>query len=1341
MAITKSISFFAPYIVNELNAHVDNIAGGDALLYGGEITVNTSTTVDIAPYIFVQDGITVFQDEATEDVVVPDYSSFAKPVHILVSSPDSKNTSGVLISVAQGNEDIDESAIVLASRVQNVWSSAHKPSLLELRKDALLARADASGGRISDASVEFSESFGTNQGFHLKQGQIADSAGSKTVLAVDTSLSEPNSALEFDLTSVDPDFPRNDHIIARRISDNLNIPPEIVYAKGETLSVSNRYFEEASTTGSRLVNTSAGNTKPSVSYNATGEHVVVYGNGTDLYHARLDHTATRAIGAGPTGTPAGGAVSDVFLAERKDIKSGDRLYGCCIIDGEVAIFRTTADGAAMGDIEVFTSMTSTPAKPHMVITGEGTTEKPLYAHIFFQHQEAPSNNQIYYTKYALADATWSLPAAIAVEPRIARGINSGANHTDPHAAVHPNGDLHVVYVHTSIKSEIRYLVISQTGAVVEIEQALATGTGEINDGTGAAITIDDNCEQPRVVISPQGSVYVVWLDLSKTVLANEAVIAWDLTMLQRTGFHAVVLYSDFTIDGFRWHSAFSDDLGNLCWFGAIYNSGDDDEIHAYWFKFSPVLVSDGINIEPDNQCISFSDGSTGVEVFSVGSFTSEGEAILDRDGSLSVVDLEGNTVYHHKLSSMSLLSLYQDKKKPHPSDSYIANISIPAGSSNTIASASDVMVHQTKIKSAPPITVFGNDGNYGTFTGLQDAIWSLKGVGGKILVKGGEYIFKYPIDVISGVEIIGDGHVAFLHSGIGAGVEILGPGYGAVSVVDAANKRHSAGVGPLLSLSRPGDIAFLWDLSMGPADQRSDLSNPIVITKIISDNEFQADRDLTAEIGALTDPRIIIYNTGVKLQNITLIDDRAFSPNNPMLSVEYSYMSTFKDLSVTQTQGLAGAVVAGTCYGSRFENMIVNKSGANVCFGMGGPSVNNFEVTLSHCAFRGDVLLDGYVGLRVDGCIAETWNLVGDEAPVWTNNAGAISATSFDAISSWGDDASVFANRIVMNEDVGFDTNGNIRGNIVPIDNDSAIGNPAKKWEETVAQSHVARPENSSDGLVVSAEDLTNYWYNTEKIGKIVDYTSQTVNEMETSGNWAGCNILEDDFMYVDNNWVLSGTVQSSGWPDEKYGFFNVTLGGPYVSPDYLVPNALYSGAGGILGAKTVNASDEFTMYGCNAFNGSSLSATQKIVFKAKYAIGGGTDPTLHRTDELGLEAGSDYKIFVRYSATSSTGLPWYLVVDDGVNPETAVGIPVSSLAVDTWITFYIAIDSAKVEAWTSNADDVSDRASISFGTNPEPPNVSDKFSPYWKMVQGTTSFSKDGWLDYWRIQNNILRR
>ncbi len=1358
MAITKSISFFAPYIVNELNAQIDNIAGGDALLYGGEITVQTSTTVDIAPYIFIQNGVTVFQDEVTSGVVVPDYASFKDHVHILVSSPDSTDTSGVTISVAEGNQDANDDAIVIASRSQNVWVNPPLPSLIELRKEALLSRADASGARLSDADVEFDDGYkgwGTNQGFHLKQGEIADSAGVKKTLGVDTSLGEPNSSIEFDLTSVDPDFPRTDYIIARRSSDNLNVPPEIVYAKGETLSLNNPYYEDANTTPTRSISTSAGNTKPSVAYNATGEHVVVYGNGTDLYHARLDHTATRAIGVGPTATAAGGTVSDVFLAERKDIESGDRLYGCCIIGTEVAIFRTTADGASIGvsDIHIFTSMTFTPSNPHMVVTGEGTTDNPLYAHIVFQHPEAPPNNsQIYYTKYALADATWGTAGAVAVSPKFARGFNGGLNHTAPYIQAHPDGNLHIAYVHAGgalTTGEIRHLVINQACEVVTPEQALATGTNEVNDGTGTGITLGSaNAEQPKVVISPQGSVYVVWVDLSKAVLANEGVIAWEPTMLERTGFDAVVLYSDFSVTSIEWHSAFSDDLGNLCWLGVTVSG---IFIKSYWFKFQPTLVSDGINIAPDSLNIEFDTDFTNSVDYAVEN-NSSGEAIFDRDGSISIVDLITNTVSHTKLSSMSRVELFQDKKQVHPRDKYIAQISIPVGASNTISSAADVHVHPTKIKSLPPITVFGKDGQKGTFTGLQDAIWSLRGVGGRVLIKGGEYEFLYPIEVLSGVEVVGDGHVVLVQSGYNTAINIESLNYLEITESDATRQIYTISGGGetnLLHWARVGDVGMLWNWNLRPVATRSEFSDPFAITKILDNSTFQASRSLTADIAAAGGgsgwARVSIYSTGTKLQNLTIYDNRSAGFNVTLLDIESTYFGVFKDLHIIQTQGVATVVDSRGSYGTRFENIIVDKDGTNTCFNMEDTGqVHNFDTTLSHCAFRGDVSLSDFVGLRVDGCVAENWTVTGTptEVPVWTNNAGAISATSFDTAASWADDASVFANRIVLNEDSGFDTNGNIRGNLVPTGATSAVGNTTKKWEETVAQSHVARPENSSEGLVVNAQDLTSYWYNTEKVGKIVDYTGQVIDEMETTGLWAGCNILEDDFMYSSKNWVFVGSEAADGWPDERYDFPGTDLNGsPTVAMASTIPDALLADAGGVLRGRTSNSADEFAMEAATAFDGASLSATKKITFKAKYAIGGSTDPLYYRTDELGFRAGSDYKIFVRYNTTSSIGLPWYLVVDDGVNPETAVGIPVSTPTTETWIVFYIMIDNAKVEAWTSNADEVAEKASITFSADPVAPSSSDKFAPYWRMLQGATANYKDGYLDYWRAQNNVLRR
>lgn len=1370
MAITKSISFFAPYIVNELNAHVDNIAGGDALLYGGEITVQTSTTVDIAPYIFIQDGVTVFQDEVTAAVTVPDFSTFLGPVHILVSSPDSKNTSGVLISVAEGNEDIDENAIVLASRTQNVWSNPHKPSLIELRKDALASRADSSGGRLSDATTEFDDGYkgwGTNQGFHLNQGEVADSAGAKTVLVVDTSLAEPDSSMEFDLTTVDPDFPRNDYIVARRVSDNLNVPPEIVYAKGETLSVSNEYFEQAATTGSRVVNTSAGNTKPSVAYNATGEHVFIYGNSTNLYHARLDHTATRAIGVGPTATAAGGTVSDVFLAERKDIASGDRLYGCCIVGTEVAIFRTTADGASIGvsDIHIFTSMTFTPSKPHMVVTGEGTTDNPLYAHIVFQHPEAPPNNsQIYYTKYALADATWGTAGAVAVTPKFARGFNGGLNHTAPYVQAHPDGNLHIAYVHAGgalTTGEIRYLVINQAGEVVTPEQALATGTNEVNDGTGTGITLGSaGSEQPKVVISPQGSVYVVWVDLSEAVLANEAVVAWEPTMLERTGFHAVVLYSASTLNNFQWHSAFSDDLGNLCWLGTTIVLGDSDEVTAHWFKFAPVLVGDGINIAPDNLNLEFDTGFTNSVWYSLDS--SDGSAILDRDGSLSISDLSTNTVLHHKLSTMARVDLFDDKKKPHPKDEYLARISIPIGASNTVSSLSDTMVHTTKVKSVPPITVVGKDGQYGTFTGLQEALWSLRGVGGKVLIKGGEYLFKYALKVPSGVEVIGDGHVVLVHEGFGKGIVCDSLRYQTVATEADATRRiytiAGGGVDNLLQNARVGDVGFLWDWGSRPVDNRADWSDPFVITRILDNSTFQANRSLTADLAAFggvgVDAYATIFSTGVKLQNLTLYDARSSGLNVNLVDIESMYMGVFKDLHIIQTQGTATVMDVQGCYGTRFENLIVDKVAANLCFNMQEKDgeIYNFDTTLSHCAFRGDASIADFVGLKVNSCLAENWTITGTptEVPVWTNNAGVISATSFDSAALWGDDASVFANRIVLNEDSGFDTNGNIRGNLVPTGSTSSVGNTTKKWDEVVSGTVHAFPSTGSVGLKLDASGLDRLQ---DTMSEVTDWGGDLIDVQDPLGQWVGTNKFEDDFLYLPKQWVVDGVPQSPYIPDEIYDFTSTSVSGtsPDVSIDSgaLIPDAIEFSGAGILVGRVANT-DEMRVYGPPGFAAGWLATDKRIVFKIKHSFGypsGGSviEANLHRTDRFGIvDINGNHDIYIEYLNTS-TPAPYpiiNLVIDDKTNPASKTNLPNSAILMDTWRVYYIVVEHDQVRAWVDGASSEVVKTFSPGAPGPNAPGSIVKYRPYWEIkTDGAASENKHGYVDYWCLYNNSLLR
>lgn len=1055
MTIRKSIEFFAPYIASTFNRSTNVLAGANGMLGGGEITVlSPATTVTVGPYSFVQNGLIVNQDADTTPVTVPDFSSYTGPVHISLSSPDAKDTSGVTVTVIQGNAGISESTVIAASRINGVWFNPPAMSLKALKDEAAQVRADAGPGPLEGAGVVYSEAFGTNQGVRVIPGLASDSEGSRVVLSPDTSTVTPVAHAELDIDSVDPDFDRVDHVVLRK--KNAGRPAELTYVKGET---SNSYpLPRSAPTAEVNVVTPVSGTNPCVADNSSGAHVVVWGDGTDLVLRVMAHSPSRT-GGFTSSLAMGGTVSHSFITARPNMQATDRMFGLVSAGASgsenIYLFRTDADGANL------VSSTSIDALSNSCINGHMVVDENNFAHIVFQHNESGGgvNNQVYYCKYNLDDSAWG--TGIAVGPRFARGYNSGQNDTDPRIAIDPDGNLHITFVRATspaVVGDIVYLVIDQTGATVEAEVTVSASVA--NGSTGAAATSRTDHAKPRIAATPQGDIYIAYF-AEYSVPGDPFLRVFERSLYERIGFRSVEVIQAAlgAINHAESIEAFSDDIGRLSVF-MLLEDVSNTTAYMTLLKFDPVIVSNGVEILPD--IISQFSGIP--YCFLQGSFTDGYDddaayACHDRDGSIQAVILKSGSVDHYKWSSQPVLGaegIYTAKK--HPKDSYLSTIAHGTGNSNIVTASGKTVATRRRLSGKPVFTAVGLDGDFAGYNGIQEAINSLKGSGGTVVVRGGYYKVSHRIRPYSGIKIVADGSVVFdmcNELSTEAAIYIQGKAGMTPSAVTAAQRSFSfSGATFITSGARPGDLILTYD-SAGtvPAYPGSNLSEKAYITGIISETDVYLNRDISSDISGT--PLSIWYATGCRFEGIEFYDNRNASGED-MMAVEYAYQSGLKDVIIgaTDSTGLRltannrfmvdGCEITGGTGGSD-RSIIVN----------GTASILDIGTTLSDSSFFGNEanigISYGFHGLKVSGCTSfDGWNLGNvTEVPTWINNGGAVSATSFDSVASWDNAGTQFIETIKPNQDAAALAAGHVAGQLHPTADQTPTGTSSKRWTFT----------------------------------------------------------------------------------------------------------------------------------------------------------------------------------------------------------------------------------------------------------------------------------------------------
>lgn len=1328
MAVKKSIELTAPYVSNTFNEATAALAGANGLLSGGAITVQTATTVDVAAYRFIQDGLIAEQTEATVGVTVPDFSLFAGPVHIIVSSPDAKDSSGITLTVSQSNEDVLASTVVVASRINNVWIQPAFLDLHGLYLQGLRAGADAPDGRLEDAEVSLRLYGGSPpQAVRVGPGRIVDSLGREQRLVADPSIGSFNSySQNFDVPNIDPEFYRTDHLVLRRSSDNEIAPAQLVLAQGPTFTPDLSGSFNAASPSPLVVNSAASNTAPSVDDNEDGEPVVVWCNGSDIKFQLVSHAAPRA-NSGAVGTLAAGAgAKDIFITALPGRPSGGRLYGVLAADSpeEIVVFRTSTGGTALDNAITLTSMTNEALKPHMAIDSAG------FAHIVFEHDETGANRfQVYYMKVDLEGTFGS----VAVTPRIARGGDSGNNDTAPRIAISPDGRLHIALIsHASgVTGDVVYVVLDKSGDVVSPATTISADVGN-GSGSAAAFALDDNAH-PAITVSPHGIVYVAWA--ATNGVSNPRSVIWEAGLKERCGFAATFGTTISGVNEAVWTNIFTDELGNV-----FFAAGHDGPSGVY-SKYAPVLLSDGFRLAHDTL-----EGTIGKTT--AGTTDRCGEARLSRDGNIQFVEVSGNDIRHEKyISQVFVLSSVSEagiQGQKHPRDKYIGTVGIsPEDTTDTIDEGKPIRSHPRRIGANDPFVAVGPNGDFAGFWAFHEASNFLWGKGGQVIVKGGYHRLVNVLNLYSGVHLVADGHVVldvvsshagnngFLALGEKSGT-ITQPGVSAFVYDPSLQRRYT-----------PGDAFIHFDDtgSKPIGEGTGNYDGPYFVT------DSQAgiiNVYLNADIsGLLTGNSVGIWaRAGIGLDGFTIYDSRT-DKSNELFLLRYLYGARFKNLTIYSDDAAGDLIKQEACINTLWENCLVQTGGGNDIDIDGTTEMLDIGTTIEGCSFStgadiGDV--NGVQRLKVGNSKSTTWSIQNhsDPPPTWTNNSGLISATTFDSFSVWGNDASQFVNRLVMNDDY---TNGNMVNGLVPtVDNTGLLGTQSKRFGGMSTQFIGVRPDSGVGGLVFEGSFITSpYKFDASEMARFLDPDDEVSWIIEPTGRIARSNHLVDDFLYrlagsAAEQWVDGTTVQLANIPHH----YNVDApsgsGGALQivnSPPTGNPRD-WAGAAEInvstTGANGIKLHVEEPLY-WKRIDGTS----KKCIFVARYQIPDtGTNALTEVLHEIRLrDGGANYSFGVVFD-TDVDGTNWEFEVREGA---TVVLTDMVAAALDSTVNFYVIIEATKATAWCTGMATPVVVDLDGAGGNPNPPASTTRFDLEWQVFsKNAGSGNRYGWLDYWEL-------
>jgi len=428
-------------------------------------------------------------------------------------------------------------------------------------------------------------------------------------------------------------------------------------------------------------------------------------------------------------------------------------------------------------------------------------------------------------------------------------------------------------------------------------------------------------------------------------------------------------------------------------------------------------------------------------------------ACLDADGSIQSVALLGSSVDHSRWTSQRILGGEGNGASlVHPRDSYISSISHgKGGTSNVLDVGGHTVTSKRPWGNGDGAVVVGEDGEHGGYVSIQDAVDSLKGIGGKVLVREGYSRVTHPIRLWSGIQIIGTNSCYIDLVGIESSspaFRIAGSAGMTLTAADFTNQIYSFSGSKFISGgARPGDVVMFYDdASTKPVTSDSGtLVSEGVITRVLSETEIALSVDASADVMSMTFPMAAWFATGCSIQNVDIVDNRGVSRN--VIEAIFAADLNLK-VSARSTTASAGLSIR-SCRRTRIASSEID---ASVPLDLDGDSYGimlDYGTSLVDCEFNGGPVeigqSHGFEKLRVSGSTSRmSWNISNvTDVPVWTNNGGTVSGVSFDSITDWGDSATLFAQKIKLNQA----KLGHIDGDMHPFTDKNKLGSSSNRWD------------------------------------------------------------------------------------------------------------------------------------------------------------------------------------------------------------------------------------------------------------------------------------------------------
>lgn len=782
--ISKFVARDAPYIEETFGSLIDGLYGSSRMLAGGTVTVVTSTTVSVSPYIFMQAGLVVVNPDGHGTVVVPNFSTEKRPIFLIVSSPDITLASGVVITATPAL--YAATGVILAVRTNDVWVSSPSSSVTASDDAIRLVEKNLGTGVISglDPRIIKSGTDGTT-GVAVRVGQALDAQGVKNLTAGTAAGTAADEHVDLSNGPQDAYWPKSNYYV-------LRTPLGVIRAGGPSITYTPLDLPtRAGVTVDTTVVAAAVVVRPS-----DGLAGVVYTKGTTLKYTTYSPSDSQVLAPVTVFTSTGtfDGARDLCAAIRSD---GSLVISFSDSSGSQRILKIVSinfdTGVAVpgdGGVKTISS------QPNQVRAGRFVLDQTDTMHAVAQHNEAAPNNQVYYFRVNAA-AGANFGTLLSGTPRIVGGANDGGNDTNPTVAIDSLRNLTVAYAKgtgSNVFGNIVVVLLDPSGNTLS---TTVVSTSSITAAGGIATPYDTpttlaEAAYPRAVVTPQGTSYILFAASTGANLHN--LYLYSPTFTGRFGKSCIDLFRTNAAD-ISFLELYTDDLGVLRAVSNVTTAAATAQV----FRLDTVVAPQNV-LAP-----SVLDDFAGVagNQFSVA---------LSPSGSNRVVTYDTGT---GTLLTATVSGGFNGFFTPHPNDSFLGAWSLmpTSGLPQSVATVNPQRYRPARFSN--PIQV-GRDGDFIGFESLISAINVALGSGLIVrLMPGLHHMYGSQLDFYYGsLELEGcPGAVVAVDVDDVPGMNFGGRGPLTISANPAPGVFDVSGVAPMF----PGDVLLFQPGIFDPA--------------------------------------------------------------------------------------------------------------------------------------------------------------------------------------------------------------------------------------------------------------------------------------------------------------------------------------------------------------------------------------------------------------------------------------------------------------------------------------------------------------------------------------------